>query len=158
MYIGRDIIVIEKHLKLFLKNSLAKYDLNAAEGMVLLLLFEKEMNPVRNTIDIHEELFGKTQDEMIDEIHYDKSVMTRTTQTLENKGYIVRSVNKNDSRSYIFTLSDKARDFKETLLAILRQLNEGMLKGIPPENADIVEKTLAQISANVIDLISSKGE
>ena len=153
--ISRNIIIIEKHFRLFFKNSLQQYELNSTEGMVLLLLYEKETMPDGNTIDkIHHRFWGKTQDEMIDEIHYDKSVMTRTMQTLESKGYVKRNPNPDDNRSYIFTLTKKAADFQQTLFDILRLWQENSLKGIPPEEAAITEKTLSQMSSNILELMA----
>ena len=149
--IGRNIIIIEKYFKLFFRASLREYDLSAAEGIVLLLLYEKEMEPNNKTIEtIHKSVRGKTQDEMIDEIHFDKASMTRTMQSLEGKGFVVRNANPNDNRSFLFTLTGKAAEFKPLLLNILKQWNEKLLKNIDSKDIDIAGKVLSQMAANII--------
>jgi len=155
--IGKNNIIIEKYFKLFFKNRLKQYDLNTAEGMVILLLLEKEIMPQNNTIEkFHKIIKGQTQDQMIDEIHYDKAVMTRTMQSLESKGYVVRRTNPADSRSYIFSLTKKAHDLKPTLLNILEYWNDGLKKGIDKTKFEIANKALSQIANNALEL--AKGE
>lgn len=155
--IVKNSMIIEKHFKLFFKNGLKQYDLNTAEGMVLLLLIEKEAKPECNTIEkMHKIIRGQTQDQMIDEIHYDKAVMTRTMQSLEGKGYVVRNLNPIDSRSYIFSLTKKAADFKPTLINILKHWNEGMQKGIDKKELEVADKALSQMANNAIEL--ARGE
>lgn len=155
--IGRNNMIIQKYFKLFFRNSLKQYDLNTAEGMVLLLLLEKETKPQYNTIDeMHKFIKGQTQDQMINEIHYDKAVMTRTMQWLESKGYVVRSVNPADSRSYIFSLTKKAVEFKPTLINILKLWNDGLQKEIDKEKIEIVNEVLSQMVKNALEL--TKGE
>ncbi len=151
--VGRNNMIIDKYFKLFFKNNLKPYDLNTAEGIVLLLLLEKETRPQENTIEkLHKIVCGKTQDQLIDEIHYDKAVMTRTMQTLESKGYVVRSVNPEDSRSYVFSLTKKAFDFKPVLLEILKRWNDGLQKGIDKEKLEAVKEALCQMAKNAYEL------
>lgn len=155
--IGRNNMIIEKYFKIFFKNGLKQYDLNTAEGMVILLLMEKETRPQYNTIEkLHNIIKGQTQDQLIEEIHYDKAVMTRTMQSLEVKGYVVRSVNPADSRSYIFSLTKKAEDLKPTLLNILKLWNDGLQKGIDKAKLEITNKALSQMANNALELV--KGE
>lgn len=155
--IGRNNMIIEKYFKLFFRNNLKQYDLNTAEGIVLLLLLEKETRPQYKTIDkLHKILKGQTQEQIIDEIHYDKAVMTRTMQSLESKGYVMRNVNPTDNRSYIFSLTKKATDFKPTLLNILKLWNDGLQKGIDKATLEIADKALSQMANNALEL--SKGE
>ena len=124
---------------------------------MLLLLFEKEVRPQYNTIEkLHKIVKGKTQNQIIDEIHYDKAVMTRTMHSLESKGYVVRNINYEDSRSYIFSLTRKAEDFKPTLFNTLKLWHEGLQKGIDKTEIEIVNKALCQMANNALELI--KGE
>lgn len=155
--IGRNNMIIEKYFKLYFKNGLKPYDLNTAEGLVLLLLLEKKFKPQSETIEkLHNMMKGQTQDQMIDVIHCDKAVMTRTMQSLESKGYVIRSVNPADSRSFIFSPTQKTVDFKPKLLQILRLWDEGLQRGIDREKLDIVNNALNQMAKNAIEL--AKGE
>jgi Transcriptional regulators len=155
--IGRNNMIIEKYFKLFFKNSLKEYNFNTTEGIVLLLLMEKEARPQNDAIEkFHMLIDGQSQDQMIDEVHYDKAVMTRTMQSLETKGYVIRNVNPIDSRSYIFSLTKKAIDFKPILLNILKAWNDGLQNGIDKEKLEIVNQALSKMAANAIEL--TKGE
>lgn len=155
--ICRSSMIIGKYIKLFFKNCLKQYDLNTAEGIVLLHLMENETSPQCKSIEnLHKFIKGQTQDQMIEEIHFDKAVMTRTMQLLESKGYVERSVNPADSRSYIFSLTEKAADFKPTLLNIFKRWNDGLQKGIDKEELEITGKALSQMANNALELV--KGE
>ncbi len=155
--VGRSNMIIEKYFKLYFRNNLKKYDLNTAEGLILLLMMEKEMKPQYNALDkMHQLIKGQTQDQMNDEIHYDKAVMTRTMQSLESKGYVERRINPADRRSSVFSLTKKAIDFKSTLIDILTLWNDGLQKGIDKEKLEIVKTVLSQMANNALELI--KGE
>lgn len=142
--IGRNMMIADKYFKLYLRNELQPYDLNAAEGVVLLMLYQQAAS------------HGKTQDELIREIHYDKGVMTRTMKELEQKGFVLREQNPLDSRSYLFSLSEKGRDFKETLTAILQRWNEALLADLPREDLLLVEAALSRMAQNAATAYSSK--
>lgn len=153
--IGRSILVIDKYFKMFFKKALKKYDLNAAEGMVLLVLLEQDGKTGTEIFnEIHEDIFGKSQDQIIDELHYDKGVMTRTMQSLESKGYVIRNNNPDDSRSFIFTLTHIAFTLKPDLIAILKEWNYILLKDI--DHLDVVKKEIEKMSQNAQRII--KGE
>lgn len=156
--IGRNNMIIDKYFKLYFRNSLKQYDLNTAEGLILLLMLEKEMKPQYNALDkMHQLIKGQTQDQMNDEIHYDKAVMTRTMQSLESKGYVERNMNPADKRSFVFTLTKKAVDFKSVLIDILILWNNGLEKGIDKEKLDIVKTVLSQMAMNALELTKKEN-
>ena len=142
--IGRSMMISDKYFKLFLRNELQPYGLNAAEGIVLLMLYEQAARG------------GKTQDELIREIHYDKGVMTRTMKELEQQGFVCREQNPSDSRSYLFSLSEKALGFKDTLTDILRQWNGALLEGLTDEQLSLVESALSRMAQNAAAAYSQK--
>jgi len=147
--IGQSILVIDKYMKLYLRNSLRPHNLNTAEGMVLLTLFGRDgktQNEILN--EIHQDSIGITQEHIIDELHYDKSVMTRTMQSLEGKGYVKRQENISDGRSYIFYLTQAANDFKPTLISILRYWNDGVMRGFDDSMVKVISETLLQLAEN----------
>ena len=143
--LGRYMTIIVKHFKTYLRTCLSEYDLNAADGMVLMMLYHKSMQS-NNGNSFSE---GSTQDEIIKEIHYDKSVMTRTMKELEDKGYVMRSPNPTDNRSFIFTLTDKGKDFESVMMNILETWNQKMIAGNGEEDLKIVEATLNRMTQNV---------
>lgn len=100
---------------------------------------------------------GNTQDELIKDIHYDKGAMTRTMKSLEKKGYVERNNNPLDSRSFIFSLTEKDNSFKHIIIDILRQWNVQQLKGICEENLALVEESLETMALNSFMYFSDKS-
>lgn len=150
--IGVNMFIIDKYFKLYLKKSLRKYDLNAAEGLVLLVFLKHHNKMTQDELDeIHKKRAGKTQDEIISELHYDKGVMARTMQSLECKNYVTRKNNPNDSRSYIFELTQKAISLKPELIKILNEWNNTLLQGIDKELASLVKSQLDKMVDNIIN-------
>lgn len=149
--IGRNMNIADKYFRLYLRNALKPYDLNSAEGTVLLSLYGNNGSTERQIFNaIHELVTWHTQDQIIDELQYDRGVMTRTMKTLEEKEYVLRSDNPADCRSYIFSLTKKALDFKPILIAILSGWNECLLKGIDTDTLKIVENALATMATNAM--------
>ncbi len=150
--LGRDIFIIDKCQRAYLKNALKKYEITTVEAMVILALYENNGALSEQKLDnIHEFHTRKTQDQIISELQYDKAAMTRTMQQLEREGYVIRACNPNDNRSYLFSLTDKAYRFIPELLKILRTLNELLTSGV--ENLDIVKKATLKMAKNAKILI-----
>jgi len=145
--LGRDIFVIDKYFRIFFKNALKPYDLNTTEAMVLLALYEKGGSVAEDVFDdIHGHKLSKSQDQIIEDLQYDKAAMTRTMQALETKGFVVRRENPRDSRSYLFSATEKADDFKPALIDLLKDWNQILLDGI--EDLDIVGPAIKRMADN----------
>lgn len=150
--IDQNIVIIHKYFKQYFKNELKPYDLNAAEGMVLFMLFvQKDRADTGAGKSDHQETFGKTQEQIVDELHYDKSVMARTMQSLETKGYVLRNDNPQDSRSYIFTPTQAAMAFKPVLLSMIKRWHDSMLKDV--EHLDVIKTAIKKMAVNVQEMI-----
>ena len=148
--IGRNMNIADKYFRLYLRSALNPYELNAAEGTVLLVMYGKDGGTEKQIFhSIHGfEPGGNTQDELIGQLHYDKGVMARTMKTLEEKGYVERRDNPADSRSYLFYLTEQGKNFKETLLHILRIWQEVLLKNLDEKTLDVIEKALEIMAQN----------
>ncbi len=147
--LGHNIMAFDKYFRIYLKNNLKDQNLNAAEGMVLLSLMEKESKTEGEIFNsIHTIEAEITQDQLVHELHYDKSVMTRTMQSLEGKGYVIRSVNPKDSRSFIFNLTEAGLEFNEVLMTIMIKWNAAILDGFTPEEINSMNDMLARLAQN----------
>ncbi|WP_455538022.1 transcriptional regulator, SarA/Rot family [Terrisporobacter sp.] len=150
--VGLNFFIIDKYFKAYLKKSLKKYNLNAAEGLVLLVFFKYHNKISKDDLDIiHTNKIGKTQDEIISELHYDKGVIARTMQSLEDKNYVIRNDNPKDNRSYIFQLTEEAIEIKPHLLEILNEWNKILLQGIDDELVYLVKSQLDKMADNIIN-------
>ena len=132
--LGREIFVIEKHFRLYFKGALKEHGLVPTEAMVLLTLIDTGSGP------------DKTQEQIIEELQYDKAAMTRTMQSLERKGYVTRRNNPRDSRSYLFTATEQARRFMPELFEILRCWNDLLMKDI--DDLDLLVRGVRKMAAN----------
>ena len=145
--IGRNMMISDKYFKLYLRDSLLPYGLNASEGIVLLMMYQSnssmdiEKNPGWHPVP-------NTQDELIQKIHYDKGVMTRTMKDLESKGFVTRTVNPEDSRSFLFALTKKSLEFKDTLISILKTWHNRLLSGLTDEELATVARVLGIMAKN----------
>lgn len=148
--IARNMNIADKYFRLYLRDVLKPYNLNTAEGTVLLFLYGKNgttESQIINSIHNHD---CHTQDQIINELHYDRGVMTRTMKGLEEKEYVLRSNNPNDCRSYIFSLTKKALDFKPILVDMLYKWNTFLLEGIDSDTLKAVETALSIMARNAI--------
>ena len=144
--LGRSIWAADKFMRLYLKNELKKYDLNTADGMTLLVLYGVFINHVSAESILPEHCVS--QEFIVNELHFDRGVMTRTMKRLEKQGYVTRHRNVQDARSYLFALTDKAFTFKPHLLGVLRNWTVAALEGIPAEIVEMLENNLEIITYN----------
>lgn len=157
--IGSQVYIIDKYFKIFFKNSLKEFDLNSTEGMVMLMLYDQE-NKKNKKINsgTNSPICGSTQEQIINQLHYDKAAMTRTMQSLEKKLYLERILNPNDNRSYIFTLTEKGLAFKPSLIRILKFWNDALLEDIMPEDIEKISGILKLMSENALKITNKRNE
>ncbi|MCQ2601720.1 MAG: MarR family transcriptional regulator [Treponema sp.] len=144
---GRSIMIADKYFRLYLKDSLVPYELNAAEGVVLHMMYMKYSDTMneKNTGSL---FHGNTQDELIKEIHFDKGVMTRTMKSLEDKGFVERSQNPSDSRSFLFCFTEKGIKFRDVLMNIFVRWNSIITEGIDEKDIPVISAALEKMAAN----------
>ncbi len=151
--LGRDVFVIDKYFRIYFKNSLKPYGMNATEAMVLLALYARGGSIGGDVFrEIHQKC--KTQDQIISELQYDKAAMTRTMQSLERNGFVLRQSNPLDSRSFLFSATEKAERFKPVIVVVLRKWNDMLLRDV--EQLDIAQAAVRQMAQNARQAI--KGE
>ena len=149
--ISHNILVVDKYMKLHIKNVLKAYDVNVAEAMVLLVMYGHPETKHPPTQALGEEA-GHTQEQLIDFLHYDKGVMTRTMQALEQKGYVTRQGNAADGRSFLFYKTQKAQLFKPQLMQILQNWNDAVMQGMDAATAEATALALAQMAKNAKEI------
>lgn len=148
---GRNMMIIDKYFKLYFRRMLKEYELNSAEGMVLLALYGSDgLTEKQILTTIHSGTGAQTQEQIIRELHYDKSVLTRTMQSLEEKEYVTRSKNLQDSRAFDFHLTEKAKAFRPKLIKILSLWHAHLIDGIDQKTLDILDEALETMAKNAI--------
>ena len=146
---GRNIMVIDKYFKLYFRRRLKAFDLNSAEGMVLLALYGSDgMTERQIFMSLHSNVPIQTQEQIIRELHYDKGALARTMKALEEKDFVQRAKNPRDSRAVDFNLTDKARELRPRIMEILVDWNDALIGGIPADDLDRTIDTLEKMAAN----------
>ena len=87
------ISILYRKSHIWLNNSCASYDLTAAQAAIILIVCDFEI---------------LTQDEITKRLGIDKSVIAKTVAKMEKQGFLVRSTNKKDKRTYYISPTEKA--------------------------------------------------
>lgn len=89
----KSISILYRKSHIWLNNSCTRYDLTAAQAMVILIVCDFET---------------LTQDEVTKRLGLDKSVIAKTVTKLEETGFILRTTNVRDKRTYDIQPTEKA--------------------------------------------------
>lgn len=87
------ISILYRKAHIWLNNACAKYDLTAAQAVVIMIVCDFEM---------------LTQDEITKRLSLDKSVVAKTVTKLEERQFLIRTTNAKDKRTYDIRPSVKA--------------------------------------------------
>ena len=89
----KSISILYRKSHIWLNNGCTQYDLTVAQAVVILIVCDFEM---------------LTQDEITKRLGLDKSVIAKTVTKLEETGFIVRTTNAKDKRTYDIRPTEKA--------------------------------------------------
>lgn len=89
----KSISILYRKSHMWLNNSCAPYHLTAAQAVVILIVCDFD---------------GLTQDEVTKRLSLDKSVIAKTVTKLEETGFLVRSTNARDKRTYDIRPTEKS--------------------------------------------------
>lgn len=115
------------------KFSDAGFDISYEQWSVLVHLYRKD---------------GQTQQELSYIAVKDKAAITRLLNVLEKKNIVLRIPDRNDRRSKLVYLTNKAKEFKTDLIAIVEELLEEAEQEISPEEMDQCKIVLNKIFSN----------
>ena len=87
------ISILYRKSHIWLNNSCASYDLTAAQAAIILIVCDFKM---------------LTQDEITKRLGIDKSVIAKTVAKMEKQGFLIRTTNKKDKRTYDISPTAKA--------------------------------------------------
>ncbi len=89
----KSISILYRKSHIWLNSGCAQYGLTAAQAAVILIVCD----------------FGElTQDDITKRLRLDKSVIAKTVSKLESSGFMVRTANAKDKRTYIIKPTEKA--------------------------------------------------
>ncbi len=115
------------------KFSDAGFDVSYEQWSILVHLYRKD---------------GQTQQELSNIAVKDKAAITRLLNVLEKKNIVLRIPDRNDKRSKLVYLTNKAKDFKADLIAVVEELLVEAEQGISPEEMVSCKTMLNKIFSN----------
>ena len=89
----KSISILYRKSHIWLNNSCARYALTAAQAVVILIVCDFE---------------ALTQDDITKRLGLDKSVIAKTVTKLEDLGFLVRTTNAKDKRTYLIQPTEKS--------------------------------------------------
>lgn len=89
----KSISILYRKSHIWLNNGCAQYHLTAAQALIILILCDFD---------------GLTQDDITKRLSLDKSVIAKTVTKLEELGFLMRTTNAKDKRTYDIQPTEKA--------------------------------------------------
>ena len=116
---------------------LKKIDLTQSQADVIVLLAH-ESDKVFRQRDIERAL------------NYSNPTVTGLINRLEQKGFIVRRIDPEDSRARIISLTDKALQIIEEIYESIRQTEKMLLEGFSEEEVELLQPLMSRIAKNAL--------
>lgn len=76
---------------------------------------------------------GLTQEQLTNEVKFDKATTARSIKQLEQDGYVERRVDEKDRRSYRLYPTEKARKIEPEIYKVLADLNDHLTRHLTSE-------------------------
>ena len=119
------------------KFSDSNFDVSYEQWSILVHLYRKD---------------GQTQQALARLAIKDKAAITRLVNVLEKKNIVLRIPDRNDKRSKLVYLTNKAKDFKPDLIAVVKELLNEAEQGISQDEIVRCKNTLNKIFLNIDQL------
>lgn len=131
---GRLISILYRKNQIYVNAALKPYNITSTEQPVLMFLYN---NP------------GVTQEEITHYLQVDKALMTRTVQSLVEKGYVQKKKDPADKRCNRVSLTKEGISLREGIRSRLLDWNEILMEGFDEEKRQSVFKMLEELVEKV---------
>ena len=92
---------------------------------------------------------GRKQNDLAFITNRSKTALTRLIQTMEKKGFVYRSVSKEDLRINNVFLTPKGKKVWETSLPYFMEIIKELQKDIPEKDLEVAQTVLQRIQENI---------
>jgi DNA-binding MarR family transcriptional regulator len=128
--IGRMISILHRHAQAHHNHNLKDCGINATDLPILLYLYHCD---------------GSTQDAIVNFLDIDKAAVTRTVQSLEERGYIVRHKGIEDRRCNHLHLTEQARLVEKNVRDSVRSWNAMLTETMDMHTLNIIINGLEEM-------------
>ena len=101
---------------------------------------------------------GVTQLDLVKKTHLRPPTVSVELKRLEEEGYIRREADPEDMRAMRVYFTEKGRQLDRESFAHAVETDSIIMRGITPEQADILEKLLTRMRENILTDLNGKGE
>lgn len=131
----KNISTLYRKMNMNVNSKLSPLGLSSAKAMFLFCLYDhKQMSQV----------------EICRELDMDKSTVAKMLMRLEKDGFVTKSVNPDDVRSFLVALTDKAT----ALVPRAREIHENWLNEITSKLTDLEKRNFFELMEKVADTIN----
>lgn len=121
--IGRMISILHRHAQAHHNHNLKDCGINAKDLPILLYLYHHD---------------GSTQDAIVGFLNIDKAAVTRTVQSLEERGFIIRHKSVEDRRCNHLHLTDRARLVEKDVRDSVKSWNAILTESMNMQTLNII--------------------
>ena len=136
--IAKNISYIARGISRYLDQEAKHLKLRSATIPFLVYLYEHE---------------GVHQDQMAQDLQFDKSSAARAVKALERLGYVNKVADNSNRRKNIITVTTLGRSVEDELYAILRQCTKQLFTGLSEEEIDFYFAYTEKVNENLSTML-----
>lgn len=143
--IGFHVGYVAASMKTHMTNEFKKrgYSISSAQWPIMVMLWQRD---------------GRSQNELVNMIHKDKTSVARNITHLEKEDIIVRVQDRSDRRNNIIYLTNKGKQLENELVPLVKEFISKITRGVEKDDIEKVNFTLRQIYKNIQKEVASSTD
>lgn len=140
---GKWISIISRHSGIYYADRMEQLGLSAGQYIFILCICDHP---------------GLTQDELANELAFNKSTVARVVASLEKEGFVERRGNTRDKRVFNLFPTERAEEVRPRISEVLNRWNRRITDGFTPQEEELFESLLIRASNNAQRYAKKKGD
>lgn len=132
--VGRYLSIATRHMVAYMARRMEPLGIGAGQYAYLFKLYSQD---------------GMTQQNLADCLLVDKSAAVGAINRLEALGYVERQTDPEDRRHYRIHLTEKGREIRPKLEAIVADVQDLLLEGLDPGEREVLLASLRKVVTNI---------
>ena len=133
--------IIERSCQVFITRKLSIYAISCTEQTVLMFLDNND---------------GINQDAIAKYFFLDKGAIAKTLSKLESKGLVTRTINENNKREKIVSLTKHGKQSMDSMLKVLNEWHDCMFDGISKEEIMLLNNITEKMAENATKALNKE--